>query len=83
MVQVAADVPSDPQLVHRRHFRQVPHADHGTFWIEGPRFTLSRCQDQVHAAGPSLGQHTFDVLLGILGYDDERLSHIAASGVLE
>jgi crotonobetainyl-CoA:carnitine CoA-transferase CaiB-like acyl-CoA transferase len=83
MVQVAADVPSDPKLVHRRHFRQVPHADHGTFWIEGPRFTMSRSQDQVHAAGPSLGQHTFDVLLGILGYDDERLSHIAASGVLE
>jgi hypothetical protein len=37
----------------------------------------------VTAAGPSLGQHTFDILLGILGYDDERLSEIAASGVLE
>lgn len=83
MIQIAADLVEDPQLTHRRHFRQVAHADHGTFWIEGPRFTLSRSQDQVTDAGPSLGQHTFDVLLGILGYDDEKLSHIAASGVLE
>ena len=83
MVQVSADLVGDPQLVHRRHFREVAHADHGTFWIEGPRFRFSRSPDQVTAAGPSLGQHTFDVLLGILGYDDERLSEIAAAGVLE
>lgn len=83
MIQTAPDLVDDPQLNHRHHFRQVAHADHGTFWIEGPRFTMSRSPDQVTNAGPSLGQHTFEILLDILGYDDEKLSEIAAGGVLE
>ncbi|MFN0028725.1 MAG: CaiB/BaiF CoA transferase family protein [Acidimicrobiales bacterium] len=83
MIQTAPDLPQDPQLVHRRHFREVAHADHGTFWIEGPRFSMSRSPDQVTDAGPSLGQHTFEVLENILGYDGERISEIAAAGVLE
>jgi crotonobetainyl-CoA:carnitine CoA-transferase CaiB-like acyl-CoA transferase len=83
VVQVSADATVDPQLAHRDHFRQVAHADHGTFWIEGPRFRMSRAQPELTDAGPSLGQHTFDVLLGILGYDDEALSEVAASGMLE
>ncbi|MGD9751851.1 MAG: CaiB/BaiF CoA transferase family protein [Acidimicrobiia bacterium] len=83
VVQTSADLATDPQLVHRNHFRNVAHADHGTFWIEGPRFKLSRSPDQVRNAGPSLGQHTFVVLVGILGYDDERVGEVAAAGVLE
>ncbi len=83
VVQTAEDLVTDPQLVHRNHFREVAHADHGTFWIEGPRFTMSRSTVELTDAGPSLGQHTFDVLLGILDYDDETLSEVAASGVLE
>ena len=83
MVQTAPDLIDDPQLNHRQHFREVAHADHGTFWVEGPRFHMSRSEDQVTDAGPSLGQHTFEILLDILGYDDERLSEVVAAGVLE
>ncbi len=83
MVQISSDLADDPQLVHRHHFREVDHADHGTFWIEGPRFKMSRSRAELTDAGPSLGQHTFDVLLGILGYDDDRLSEVVAAGVLE
>ena len=83
LVQTAPDLVNDPQLAHRDHFREVAHADHDTFWVEGPRFKFSRSRDQVTDAGPSLGQHTFDILLDILGYDDERLSEVVAAGVLE
>jgi crotonobetainyl-CoA:carnitine CoA-transferase CaiB-like acyl-CoA transferase len=83
MVQVAADLVDDPQLTHRNHFREVAHADHGTFWIEGPRFAMSRSTTDITDAGPSLGQHTFEVLMRILGYDDEALSEVAASEVLQ
>ncbi len=83
MIQAAAELVEDPQLQHRRHFREVAHADHGTFWVEGPRFSMSRSQTDLTDAGPSLGQHTFDVLLGILGYDDEALGEIAAAEVLQ
>ena len=82
-VQNSADLVTDPQLQHRNHFVEAEHADHGTMWVEGTRFGLSRTPASIDHAGPSLGQHTFDVLVGILGYDDERLGEVAAAGVLE
>ncbi len=81
--QSSLDLVDDPQLVHRKHFISGQHDDHGTMWVEGSRFKLSRTPASITKAGPTLGQHTFDVLLGILGYDDEKLGEIAAAGVLE
>jgi benzylsuccinate CoA-transferase BbsF subunit len=82
-VQDSADLVEDPQLSHRNHFVQVEHADHAKVWVEGSRCVLSRTPASIDAGGPTLGQHTFDVLLGILGYDDERLAELAVAGVLE
>ncbi len=82
-VQTAADATVDPQLAHRGHFVEVEHADHGTVWVENSRFRLSRTPAAVTRGGPTLGQHTFDVLVGILGYDDDRLAELAVAGVLE
>lgn len=82
-VQNSFDLAEDPQLQHRGHFVEGAHDDHGTMWVEGSRFKLSRTPATITRAGPTLGQHTFDVLVGILGYDDERLGQVAAAGVLE
>ncbi len=82
-VQTAADAAADPQLAHRGHYVEVEHADHGTVWVENSRFRLSRTPAAVSRGGPTLGQHTFDVLVGILGYDDDRLADLAVAGVLE
>jgi benzylsuccinate CoA-transferase BbsF subunit len=82
-VQDSADLAGDPQLAHRCHFVQADHADHGQVWVEGSRFHLSLTPATIDGGGPTLGQHTFDVLLGILGYDDERLAELAVAGVLE
>lgn len=82
-VQTAADAAVDPQLAHRAHYVEVEHADHGTVWVENSRFRLSRTPAAVTRGGPTLGQHTFDVLVGILGYDDDRLADLAVAGVLE
>ena len=76
-------VSSDPQLEYRKHFRQAPHGEHGSMWIEGTRFCMSRSVDTIRAAAPTLGQHTFDVLEGILGYDADRISELAVAGILE
>ena len=76
-------VSSDPQLEHRNHFRQAPHGEHGSMWIEGTRFCMSRSVDTIRAAAQTLGQHTFDVLEGILGYDADRISELAVAGILE
>jgi crotonobetainyl-CoA:carnitine CoA-transferase CaiB-like acyl-CoA transferase len=82
-VQMSGDLAEDPQLQHRRHFREVAHMTHGTMWVEGTRFQMSRSVDDITDAGPSYGQHTFDVLEGILGYDADRIAELAVAGVLE
>jgi len=76
-------VASDPQLEHRNHFRQASHDEHGSMWIEGTRFSMSRSTDAISDAAPTLGQHTFDVLEGILGYDADHIAELAVAGVLE
>jgi benzylsuccinate CoA-transferase BbsF subunit len=82
-VQDSIVVASDPQLDHRNHFRQASHDEHGSMWIEGTRFCMSRSADTISSAAPTLGQHTFDVLEGILGYDADRISALAVAGLLE
>jgi crotonobetainyl-CoA:carnitine CoA-transferase CaiB-like acyl-CoA transferase len=82
-VQNSAECVADPQLVHRRHFREVPHPVHGTSFVEAPAFTLSRSQFGPRWAGPTMGQHTFEILTDVLGYDGDRIADIAAAGCLE
>jgi crotonobetainyl-CoA:carnitine CoA-transferase CaiB-like acyl-CoA transferase len=82
-IQSSQDLAEDPQLQHRRHFREVAHAEHGTMFVEGPRYQMSRSADELTDAGPTYGQHTFEVLEGILGYDAEQIADLAVAGVLE
>lgn len=82
-VQVAADLVEDPQLIHRKHFREVAHQTNEKMWVEGTRFQMSRSRDEISDGGPSYGQHTFDVLEGILGYGPDQIADLAVAGVLE
>lgn len=82
-LQTSADLSLDPQLVHRHHFLTVPHPLIPKVVIEGTRFQLSRTPARIERGGPTLGQHIHEVLGGILGYDDDRIAEIVASGALE
>ena len=66
-----------------RHFRRVPHATNGTTVVEGPHLTLSRTPPDVAWGGPTLGQHTEEVLGGLLGYDEDRIAELVLAGALE
>lgn len=82
-VQNSPELAADPQLAHRRHFLAFEHPSLGEVVIEGPRYRLSRTPPEVAWTGPMLGQHTVEVLTGILGYDEERLVELLGSGALE
>jgi crotonobetainyl-CoA:carnitine CoA-transferase CaiB-like acyl-CoA transferase len=79
----SADLWADPQLSHRGHFAVVDHSLHGQIVVEGPRFSISGGRVEPLAAAPTLGEHVFDVLNGILGYDADRIADLAAAEVLE
>ena len=82
-VQDSARCVGDPQLVHRRGFPEVPHASYGTTWVEGCPFTLSRTKGEVRWGGPTFNQHLEDVLVGMLGYDGDRIAELVIAGALE
>jgi crotonobetainyl-CoA:carnitine CoA-transferase CaiB-like acyl-CoA transferase len=81
-VQNSADAYRDPQFAHRGHFVALDHPSLGKFTVEGPRAKLSRTPASVRRAAPALGQDNQHVLENILGYDETRISELAASGAL-
>jgi crotonobetainyl-CoA:carnitine CoA-transferase CaiB-like acyl-CoA transferase len=81
-VQNGRECATDPQLLHRGHFVEVPHGTLGKVVVEGPRARLSRTPARVTKGAPSLGEHNHDVLASILGYTEDRITALAAAGVL-
>ena len=82
VVQNTAECLADPQLRHRNHFQAVDHASVGELVIESSRFKLSRTPARSSRPGPELGEHNFQVLKEILGYDTERIARVLASGAM-
>ena len=83
MVQNTGDCMNDPQLVHRDHFPWVPHPEARQVMVDGIPHRLSRSQGGFDWAGPTYGQHSMEILEGILGYDGEQIAELAVAEVLE
>jgi len=79
----AADLcASDPQLAARGHFVDVSTPEGGTVRLDGPAFLLSDTPARVRGPGPLLGEHTDEVLHGLLGLDAEEIVRLRADGVV-
>jgi formyl-CoA transferase len=61
----------------------VPHPIYGDSFVEASAFNLSRTPGGPQWAGPTMGQHTFEVLTDLLGYDPDQIADLAAAGCLE
>jgi benzylsuccinate CoA-transferase BbsF subunit len=81
-VQNASECYRDAQLLHRGHFVDVEHPTYDKTTVEGPRAVLSRTPAKVMRRAPMLGEHNEYILKEILGYDDEKIATLAATGVL-
>lgn len=82
MVQRSSDLLTDPQLAHRRFFRRLHHPEMGEVPYEGHQFRIRGYDSGPRTAAPCLGEHSVQVLREILGYSEEDLARIAASGAL-
>ncbi|MFN8546072.1 MAG: CoA transferase [Candidatus Binatia bacterium] len=82
-VQNSGDCVRDPQLLHRGHFVEVSHPEHGEVTLEGSRFRLERTPAVPPAVAPTFGADNDVVLRELLGYDDARVTALVAAGVLE
>ncbi|MDH3678334.1 MAG: CoA transferase [Acidimicrobiia bacterium] len=82
IVAEGADCLADPQLAHAGHFVRLDHPNRPCL-IENTRFRLSRTPSRVEARAPFLGEHTWEALTEILGYDEDRVAELAAAELLE
>ena len=83
VVQDARDVTrEDPQLAHRGHWVRLPHAEMGETLYNNLPFRFSRTPVHPTRPAPLLGEHTREVLGGMLGFSDAELDALAADGAL-
>lgn len=73
---------ADPHLAARGHWVTLPFAETGTMTIEGPRVRFSRSAAGPEQLAPGLGEHAWEVLNGLLGYDADRIAELAAAEAL-
>ncbi len=94
-VQRSSDLAVDPQYRHRDFYRMLTHSEVGSIPYAGHQYRISgyeslKQQDGLDGRGngprfaaPLLGEHTFEVLSDLLGFDTEEIAEIAVSGALE
>ncbi len=73
---------NDPQLAHRRFFRELEHTEIGKHHYEAPPYRLSQTPCELTMPGPCLGEHTEYVCQEILGFSNEEYNGLVGDCVL-
>jgi benzylsuccinate CoA-transferase BbsF subunit len=76
-------VSEDPHLVEREYFVYREHPEVGKRQHCGIPWRMSGTPCEVKAAAPVLGQHTDEVLTGLLGYSAEDVEEMRKIGALD
>jgi len=76
-----AQVFADPQVVHRGMQVRAPHPAAGEVTMVASPMKFSATPISHDAPPPTLGQHTSEVLEGLLGLSAERVAELKARGV--
>ena len=63
-------------------FVDLDHAHMGRTCFDGAVTIFSRTPMRPTHAGPTLGQHTWEALRDVLGFDEDEITNLAAAGVL-
>ncbi|MDQ2696841.1 MAG: CoA transferase [Pseudomonadota bacterium] len=81
-VNAVDQVFADPQLRHRGMRIDLPHPLAGTVPLVASPLRLSATPVRYERPPPTLGQHTDEVLGGLLGLNDNDLAALRADGVI-
>lgn len=72
---------ADPHLAARGMFIELEHPKAGTMKVPNFPVKLTETPGVVKTAAPLLGQNSKEILIGILGYSDERVEELRKAGV--
>ncbi len=81
-VQDIAEVAADPQLAHRGMFVELDHPALGPVTFTGNPLKLSRTPGAPGGVPPRLGEHTAEVLAGVLGLSDAEIGALKAEAAV-
>jgi len=80
-VQSAEDrVEHDPQLRHRQMYREIEHPALGQYKVQNAPFKLAHTPAANYLPAPMIGQHTREIVEGLLGYSHHDLHTGFADG---
>jgi benzylsuccinate CoA-transferase BbsF subunit len=83
VVENFEDLTRDPQLAHRRHFREVEHRVIGKHLAETNGARFSRTPEEIRMAAPCLGEHSEYVYRELLGMSAAEYAALQADGVFQ
>ena len=82
-VAAPAELLSDPQLLARGFWETVAHPVAGSFRCTGMPFAfVGKPRHWIRRVPPLYGQHTDEVLTGILGHSRQELAELRESGII-
>jgi formyl-CoA transferase len=73
---------ADPQVRHRGMVAEMPHPTIGTLRLTGMPIKYTETPGAIRRPPPLLGEHTDDVLSGVLGYSEERIDSLRRKGAI-
>ena len=82
-VNTAEDVFNDPHVRARGMIMAIEDPDVGTFEFARSVPHLSEAPELPARPAPGLGEHTREILEGLLGYTPDNVDDLAAEGVVE
>ncbi len=77
------EVLEDPHIKERRAFIERDHPTAGPTTLLAPWIHLSKTPASIHDDAPAIGQHTDEVLGGLLGLTTAELGDLRAQGVVQ
>ncbi|MFL2761874.1 MAG: CaiB/BaiF CoA transferase family protein [Dehalococcoidia bacterium] len=72
---------NDPHLTEREMMVEVPDPIAGTMWVTGKSIKFSRTP-MVVGATPKVGEHTNEILSGVLGYSKDEIQQLVEKEII-
>jgi crotonobetainyl-CoA:carnitine CoA-transferase CaiB-like acyl-CoA transferase len=82
VVNAVDDLPDDPQVRANRYVVDFEHPQHGPTRVLGIPVGLSETPGSVRLPAPEHGQHTEEILTGLLGYSWDEVTALREHGVI-
>ncbi len=81
-VNSIADVAADAQVNHRGMIAEIPHSSRGTWKVANTPFNFSQAATGPAGPSPGLGEHTSEVLDGLLGISGDEVARLRDAGAI-